>query len=78
MAVTNEEFAERVGCHFTMASRMRNGHRLPSVRTLIKISHEFDLKMDDLSSAYENGPNSFSSFLRENIFDTVENPSLVA
>jgi transcriptional regulator with XRE-family HTH domain len=78
MAITNEEFASRVGCHFTMASRMRNGHRLPSVRTLIKISSEFDLKMDDLTSAYSAGPVTFSEFLRENVFDAVSNPSLVA
>jgi transcriptional regulator with XRE-family HTH domain len=78
MAVTNEEFAERVGVHFTMASRMRNGNRLPSVKTMISISNAFDLKMDDLSDAYAAGPDQFGEFLRENIFDSIPNPSLVA
>lgn len=78
MAVTNDAFAAKVGCHFTMASRMRNGQRLPSVNTLIKISQAYDLPITTLTDAYSKGASNFGEFLRSNIFDSVESPELVA
>jgi transcriptional regulator with XRE-family HTH domain len=41
--ITNGEFARRVGCHFTMASRLRNGRRFPSTGMLARMFEEFDI-----------------------------------
>lgn len=67
--MTNEEFAQRVGCHFTMASRMKNGERLPSVKTLVRISDEFNLPISTLTQAHTQGPVAFSKLLRERVFE---------
>jgi transcriptional regulator with XRE-family HTH domain len=68
--MTNEDFAKRVGCHFTMASRLRNGDRLPSVKTLIKISTEFNVPVETLTRAHAKGAPAFSKLLRDRIFET--------
>ena len=69
MATTNTEFARKVGVHFTMASRMRNGQRLPSVKTLTKISTEYEIPLATLIEAYGAGAGSFSALLRDRVFE---------
>lgn len=39
--MTNDQFAARVGCSFTYASRLRNGSRMPSAPMLAKIIAAF-------------------------------------
>lgn len=67
--LTNEQFGEKVGVHFTMASRLRNGMRLPSVNTLRRIVNEFDLSLDEAVTAHERGSAEFGRFLREKVFE---------
>lgn len=67
--MTNEDFAKRVDVHFTMASRMRNGQRLPSVKTLVRISQEFNLPVETLTTAHSAGPEAFGKLLRERVFE---------
>ena len=40
-AVSNPKVAERLGLHFTMASRLRSGARLPSIPMMAKIEATF-------------------------------------
>lgn len=66
--ITNQEFADRVGCHFSMASRLRAGKRLPAVALMRRISKEFKVPMDVLSDAHAKGPEAFGRVLRERVF----------
>lgn len=61
--VSNNEFARRVGCHYTMASRLRSGQRLPSAALLTRISREFGIPSEDLLKAREQGTKAFSALL---------------
>ena len=69
-AVTLEAFAARVGCHFTTASRLRAGKRLPGRRTLGKIVREYDLDPADALEAFSDSKETFGEFLRSNVFKT--------
>jgi transcriptional regulator with XRE-family HTH domain len=66
--VTNGEFARAVGVHFTMASRYRNGQRIPSTRVLQKISEEYGLPIDQLVTAATAGGVQFGHYMRFNLF----------
>lgn len=65
MAITNPEFARRVGCHFTMASRLLNGHRLPGIDLMERISAEFEIPIEDLLAARRDGAAAMAALLRE-------------
>lgn len=67
--LTNEQFGERVGVHFTMASRLRNGMRLPSVGTLRRIVKEFDLDVNEALGAHGKGSAEFGRYLRKRVFE---------
>lgn len=67
-AVTLEVFSDRVGCHFTTASRLRAGERLPGRRLLRSIVKEYGLDRGAALDAFTAGPESFGAFLRENVF----------
>ncbi len=49
--LTNSEFGRRTGCHHSMASRIRSGHRLPGIDLLDRISKEFQIDLVDLIAA---------------------------
>lgn len=66
--MTNKAFGEAAGCDFTMASRLRNGDRLPGIRLMIRISEAFDLPYDDLMAAYQEGAPAFGAYLRTHVF----------
>lgn len=76
MAVSNHEFAERVGCDFTTASRYRNGLRVPSARMLARIMKMFPFTESDVYELWEaldeEGGASFGRWLREKVFDRAE------
>lgn len=61
--MTNEAFAARVGIDYTTASRLRNGHRLPSGALLVRIHREFGIGYKALMEAYEAGPSAFAALL---------------
>jgi hypothetical protein len=74
MTRTNEDFANAVtragaACDFTMASKMRNGHRSPSAVVLAAIWAAFELDGNDLLAAYREGPKRFGDYLVSNVFD---------
>lgn len=48
---TNTEIAEKLGLAHSTVSRMRTGERVGSVRTLRRLSREFDLPLDRVMSS---------------------------
>lgn len=73
--VTLEAFADRVGCHFTTASRLRSGERMPGRELLGRIVEEFGLDRDKAFEIYtqdEDAADKFGRFLREKIFGLFE------
>lgn len=66
--ITNAEFADRVGLHFSSVSKIRRGTRLPSVDKLEVISKEFNLPADEVLKKASEGPEVFSAYLREEVF----------
>ena len=48
---TNTEIAEKLGLAHSTVSRMRTGERVGSVRTLRRLSREFDLDLDRVMAA---------------------------
>lgn len=68
-SVTNHEFASAVGVHFTMASRLRSGARMPSAKLLARICQVYNLNEAQALEAYRGGKAEFSRWLRENVFE---------
>lgn len=67
--VTNEEFGQKVGCDFTMASRLRNGQRLPSRERLEQIVSAYGLDANEALRASAAGPEAFSLYLKAKVFE---------
>jgi transcriptional regulator with XRE-family HTH domain len=67
--MTNEEFGDKVGCHYSMASRLRNGERLPSRDLLRRIISAFKLDRAEAYEAYDQGREAFSQYLRDAVFE---------
>ena len=67
MATSNQEFAQRVGCHVSTASRLKRGKKMPSTSMLIKISRAYEIPMDDLARAYSEGPDQLGDLIRDRI-----------
>lgn len=65
--VTNDAFASRIGVSHSMASRIRNGRRLPSVRTLDAIHREYGIPLETLHRAHLAGPDAFGALMRERL-----------
>lgn len=66
--MTNDAFAQALGIHFSYASRLRSGQRLPSVELLYKISKHFDIPLEELHRAHKRGAESFGRLLRKRVF----------
>lgn len=63
MAVSKAEFGRRVGYHFSMASRILTGNRLPSVDKIAKIHEIYGIPMDELVEAHQKGAEHFGPWL---------------
>ena len=63
-SITNQEFAERVDCSHSMASRLLNGQRLPGFDLLVRIGNEFEIPWDVMVDARTSGPAEFGKLLR--------------
>lgn len=63
MALTNEAFGKKVGCHHSMASRLRSGKRLPGVALMGRISKAFSIPLEDLMKAHQKGGVAFAKLL---------------
>lgn len=70
--ITNESFADAVGCDFTHASKIRNGSRLPSLPLLIRIREVYRLDGNEVLDAYKSGPESFAAYLNSKVFEPGE------
>lgn len=66
--VSNAEFGRAVGVHFTTASRLRNGERLPSTRVASRIIRVYGLDPGETLNAIAAGGTAFGHFLRMNVF----------
>lgn len=68
--VTLEAFADRVGCHFTTASRLRSGERMPSKALLGRIVGAYDLDKEEAFDLFtQDDPAVFGRYLREQVFE---------
>ncbi len=67
--ITNDEFGRAVKCDFTMASRLRNGERLPSRELMERIVAAYGLDANEALSASRKGGKAFSAYLRKNVFE---------
>lgn len=86
--VTNFEFAEQVGIHYTMASRLRNGERRPGLATVINTWRAYTLTCEQVLGwldAIENdyfveketgvpGATYSGRWLRDHIFEPKATP----
>lgn len=72
-AVTLEQFAARVDCHFTTASRLRSGERLPGRELLGRIIEAYGLDpvqaMSLFVSKEPDARSKFGEYLRKHVFD---------
>lgn len=69
---TNPEFAERAGIAPTTASRIRNGHRIPSRETVQAIIAGFNLTgavATRCKEAWLAGGDEFARFVQTELFD---------
>lgn len=64
---TNQEFADRIGCHFTMASRLLNGQRFPSLALMQRIHDEYGISMSAMLKARTQSTEVFGVLLRAKI-----------
>lgn len=67
--ITNEEFGANVGCDFTMASRLRNGKRLPSRELLESIVSFYHLDANEALAATREGMDAFADYLDRTVFN---------
>lgn len=73
--VTLEAFADRVGCHFTTASRLRSGQRLPGRKLLGKIVKEYHLDPEQALQAFTDSNEEFGKYLRHEVFHAEDDDS---
>ncbi len=77
-SMTNEQFGARAGVSESMASRLRNGQRLPGAGVLSNIIQEFDLDPAAVFKAYSSGAEAFSAYLKEYVFrDCETTPAMI-
>lgn len=65
---SNTDFARKVGCNHTMASRLRSGQRMPSSAMMLSICKAYNLDEGEALRMYGEGRESFSAWLRKNVF----------
>lgn len=69
-SISNQQFADAVDIHFSMASRLRSGQRLPSADLIKRISDVYGIPLEDLHRARSGGPKAFGKFLCERVLDS--------
>jgi transcriptional regulator with XRE-family HTH domain len=70
MVPTNQELGDAIGVSSSMASRIRNGHRLPGVNTLTLISKYLNVDLAHLHAAYSQGSRVFGAEVRRYLEET--------
>lgn len=64
----NQDFGDSIGVHFTMASRIRSGQRLPSLKVCERISEVYKIPLKTLLDARRLGKAEFSALIRKRVF----------
>lgn len=67
--LTNQEFADRTGCDFTTASKIRNGYRRPGIDLFVRIVQEFGLDPKEAVMAFARGRDSFTEYINRAVFN---------
>jgi transcriptional regulator with XRE-family HTH domain len=75
---TNVAFGEAVGCHHSMASRIVNGKRLPSIELMERIAASYDVSMDEMLDARRKGAAAFGRLMQRKIVRAVNNQQKVS
>lgn len=71
--VTLYEFSKAVGCHFTTASRLRSGDRMPGGKILLETVKKYGLDpMKTLEAFGTEDPEVFGRFLRKDVFHVTD------
>ena len=65
--MTNKELGDAVKVSESMASRIRNGQRLPSVKVLVALSEQLNIRLARLIDAHLRGPQFFGEVIRHAI-----------
>ena len=66
------EFAESVDCHFTTASRLRAGTRIPGRELFMRIVKTYDLDYNEALTAFCGPRDEFGSYLRTHVFGVTD------
>lgn len=66
--VTLTQFAKATGCHFTTASRLRSGTRMPGRELFSTIVKVYDLDPEESMRAFAGTRTDFGSYLRKHVF----------
>jgi len=66
--VTLYSFAAAVECHFTTASRLRSGTRMPGRELFNRIVKVYSLNPIEALDAFSKTPKEFGKYLRDNVF----------
>lgn len=66
------EFSAKVGCHFTTASRLRAGTRIPGREMFDRIIKAYNLDPMEALKAYVGPRAEFGAYLREEVFHITE------
>ena len=79
--LTINQFSERLGITTGMGSRLKNGHRKPSVSLMTVLHREFGLDYEDMHDAFDwpdepNGTAGFGLYLRNELFNSDDPPIL--
>ncbi len=62
--ITNRELGTAIGVSPSMASRIRNGKRCPSVHTMTKLAEFLRADIAHLANAHLQGPPTFGAEVR--------------
>ena len=67
---TGAQFAYDVDISYSMASRLRSGHRRPSLELLIRITEKYELDLEGAVRAANAG--TFGTYLEKHVFAAEE------
>jgi transcriptional regulator with XRE-family HTH domain len=63
--MTNRELGDLIGVSASMASRIRNGKRLPSIEVMDRLALALGIDLIRLVNTYTQGANAFGALVRE-------------
>ena len=67
MTMTNKVLGDAIGVTPSMASRIRNGKRLPSIKVLVALADFLGVSIERLLVAYNEGPDDFGVVVQYSI-----------